>query len=189
MLHRAKIELRLLAVGLLSVSLSACSPAFFRDRYFPNFRPTPPAATLDAAAVIESTASPSIDANLAEAFRQVMTEDLASLFARTLPQKGSGEEIVIIASVDIQGMLPPTTVTATATLVDPRSGSKLASYTRSARDSTFLGEMRMKQLADQFVRNILPKLKEDLVNGFGSVGITTTRQLSPQGLPGFQVDR
>jgi hypothetical protein len=139
--------------------------------------------------VIETTATSSIDSNLAEAYRQVMAEDLASLFTRTLPAKGSGEDIIVAASFEMQGVFPPTTITVTAAFVDPRSGSKLASYTRSARDSTFLGEVRMKQLALQFVRDILPKLKEDLVNGFSSVATTAPRQLSPLGLPGLQADR
>ncbi len=186
--RRLQTWIKIGAAVLLSISSSACSSAFFRDKYFPNFRPAPPPRVIDAAAVIESTAGSSIDANLGEAFRQIVTEELATLFARVLPAKGSGEDIVLVNSVAIQGVFPPTTVTVTATLMDARTGSKLASYTRSARDSTFIGETRLQRVADQFIRNILPGIKEDLLKALDNPAILPARYL-PQSPPGLQSDR
>lgn len=143
---------------------------------------------MDVAAVIENTPGSSIDSNMEEAFRQIMTEELATLFSRILPAKGGGEDVVLVTNVNIQGAFPPTTVTATASIVNGRTGSKMASYTRSARDSTFIGDIRMQRVADQFVRNILPGLKEDLVKALDNPAILPARY-SPQSPPGMQGDR
>lgn len=188
MRDRLTICVKLLSVTSLSVLLSGCSVAEYRQQYFANFQPTTALRKVDAAVVIEATASGFPDNNSGEAFRQVMIEDLTTLFAKTpLVERRPDVEFVLLANVQFQGMFPPSTVTATVAVVDLKTGATMGSYTRSAGDSTFIGDIRMRRLGEQFVGQVLAGLKGDLVKTLDQ--IMATRQVPFQPLPGLQGDR
>ena len=188
MQHRFSLCEKLLAIASLSVMLGACSVAEYRQTYFPTFQPAPVSRKIDAAVAIETTANGFPDGNMGEAFRQVVTEDLAALFSRPLVEQRSGAEFLVRATLLYQGLFPPSTVEATVTLLEPRTGTQLASFARKAQDSTFFGDLRMRRVAEKLMQQVMPGLKEDLVRTFDSA-ISATRRVPLQPLPGLQADR
>ncbi|MGH7829214.1 MAG: hypothetical protein ACREP8_03465 [Candidatus Binatia bacterium] len=188
MQHRRAIAVKLLPVALLSVLLTGCSVAEYRQMYFSTFQPAPASRKIDAAVALETTASGFPDGNMGEAFRQVVTEDLASLFSKPLLEQRPDTEFLLRTTLTYQGMFPPSSVVANVILLDPNTGTKITSFSRKAEDSTFVGDVRMRQVADKLLRIVLPGLKEDLVRTFdGTLGATRRAPLQP--FPGLQADR
>lgn len=185
---RFSIGIKFLAIASLSVMLGACSVAEYRQMYFPTFQPAPASRKIDAAVAIETTANGFPDGNMGEAYRQVVTEDLATLFNRPLLEQRPEAEFLLRTTLLYQGMFPPSSVEATVTLLEPKTGTKIASFTRKAQDSTFFGDFRLRQVAGKLMQQVMPGLKEELVRTFDSA-ISATRRAPLQPLPGLQADR
>ena len=88
--------------AMLVAALAGCSRtltvAEIRDESFRNYRPLQVPRKIDAAVAVETTASRSfstIDESYAEAMRQLLAEDLATLFTRPVLRPGGQEEFVL----------------------------------------------------------------------------------------------
>lgn len=179
---------RPLSVILLSLLLAGCSVAEYRRMYFPMYQPAVTSSKIDASVAIETEASGFPDHNMGEAFLEVMTEDLSTLFQRPLLEQNSEAEFLLRTTVVYEGIFPPTSVEATVTLLEPSSGTKIVTFSRKVQDSTFLGETRTRQVAEKFVRIALPGIKEELLRALNSA-TSVTRRAPLQPFPGLQGDR
>ena len=154
--------------AMLVAALAGCSRtltvAEIRDESFRNYRPLQVPRKIDAAVAVETTASRSfstIDESYAEAMRQLLAEDLATLFTRPVLRPGGQEEFVLKAAMTHRDAWFSRIVEVSATLVDAKTGKTLASYQRGAEVSAGKGIPGPNELQD-----VAAGLKRDLVRTF-----------------------
>ena len=153
---------------VLAVALAGCSRtltvAEVRDESFRNYRPLQVPRKIDASVAIEATASRSfstMDETYVEAMRQLLAEDLATLFARPALRAGGPEEFVLKAAMAHRDAWFSRIVEVTATLLEPKTGKTIASYQRGAEVSAGKGIPGPNELMD-----IAAGLRRDVLRTF-----------------------
>lgn len=155
-------------VAALTLFLAGCSAGDFRAIHFSDYQATRPAKTIAEPVALEVAAIPDrhgyFKGEFAEATRQVVVEDLASLLARPVA-RGTGEAFVVRAEVAwVWGVKPkPRALEITATVIDARTGATLATHTRGADQTGALVSM------GRLVAQAMPPLKEDLLRAFDTL--------------------
>jgi tetratricopeptide (TPR) repeat protein len=161
------IDIKLLVAALLALVLGACTVAELRQMHFSDYRPTAVSQKIDAAVVIEASAlSKFYEPNLDEAIRQVMAEDLATLFTKPSFEKKGGEEFVLRTSLQATGQV----FDITATLLDAKTGEVLASHSRRSDKS---GSLKAR------LQSAVAPLKEDLAKTFDQPRLRAKRGQAP----------
>jgi len=165
----ARLGLSALVLPLaLATALIGCSRtmtvAEIRDQEFRNYRPAAVARKIDAAVTVETTASRSfstMDETYVEAMRQLLAEDLATLFTRPALRPGGEQDFVLKATMAHRDAWFSRIVEVSATLVDAKSGKTIGSYQRGAEVSAGKGIPGPNELQD-----VAAGLKRDLLRTF-----------------------
>lgn len=164
MRHLIGTCLKIFVAALLALTLGACASyeiAWFRRSF--SFQAIPPPKPIEHAVFIETGVTSNSYRmgsmkHIVEAWRQVMTEDLAVLFTRPIFEKGSDVDFILRASLTEGGVF---TITAkvTVTLIEPETGATIASFTRTAQDGSW-------DPYDKLLYKLMPGLKQDLMRAF-----------------------
>ncbi|MBI3637126.1 MAG: caspase family protein [Candidatus Rokubacteria bacterium] len=160
-------DARFLLAGLV-LAFAACSRtltvAEIRDQDFRNYRPAAVTRQIDAAIAIETTASAgfsTMESGRVEAMREILAEDLATLFTRPSLRRGGPEDFVLTVAMAHRDAWVSRIVEVTATLVEAKTDRRIASYQRGAEVSAGKGLPGPGELVD-----IAAGLKRDILRTF-----------------------